>query len=54
VARALAGRALDAASYSAYAKVYAYSGSAVMDPSAFESEVRWQLQELARLAQARA
>jgi hypothetical protein len=53
VARALAGRALEAASYSAYAKVYAYSGSAVMDPSAFEGEFRWQVQELARLAKPR-
>jgi hypothetical protein len=51
VARALAGRALDAASYAAYATVYAYSGSAVMDPSAFEGEFRWQVQELKRLAE---
>lgn len=50
VANALAGRALDAASYGAYAAVYAYSGSAVTDPSAFEGEFRWQVEELARLA----
>nr|WP_283254334.1 hypothetical protein [Ramlibacter paludis] len=51
VAHALAGRALEAASYAAYAAVYAYSGSAVMDPSAFQGEFRWQVAELARLAQ---
>ena len=50
VAHALAGRALEAASYAAYAAVYAYSGSAVTDPSAFEDEFRWQVQELRRLA----
>ncbi|MEJ6022196.1 hypothetical protein [Ramlibacter sp. PS4R-6] len=50
VANALAGRALDAASYSAYAKVYAYGGYAVSDPSAFEEEFRWQVAELQRLA----
>ena len=50
VARALAGRALDAASYAAYAAVYAYSGSAVLDPAAFEGEFRWQVGELKRLA----
>ncbi|MEJ8838397.1 putative immunity protein [Ramlibacter sp. AN1133] len=53
VANALAGRALDAAGYGAYAAVYAYSGSAVMDRSAFEGEFRWQVEELARLAGAR-
>jgi hypothetical protein len=50
VAHALAGRALQAADYSAYAAVYAYSGSAVTDPTAFEGEFRWQVQELERLA----
>ena len=50
VAHALAGRALEAASYAAYAAVYAYSGSAVTDPSAFEDEFRWQVEELRRLA----
>jgi hypothetical protein len=50
VANALAGRALDAASYAAYATVYAYGGYAVSDPSAFESEFQWQVQELGRLS----
>jgi len=50
VADALAGRALDAASYAAYAAVYAYSGSAVTDPSAYDEEFRWQVAELARLS----
>lgn len=50
VAHALAGRAMDAASYAAYAAVYAYSGSAVTDPSAFEGEFRWQVRELEWLA----
>lgn len=50
VANALAGRALEAASYAAYATVYAYSGSAVMDPTAFEPEFRWQVKELQRLS----
>ena len=43
VANALAGRALDAASYAAYASVYAYGGYAVNDPSAFENEFAWQV-----------
>ena len=38
VANALAGRALEAASYAAYATVYSYGGYAVNDPSSFESE----------------
>jgi hypothetical protein len=50
VANALAGRALDAASYAAYAAVYAYGGYAVSDPSAFDEEFRWQSRELERLA----
>lgn len=44
VANALAGRALEAASYAAYAAVYAYGGYAVNDPSAFESEFAWQVE----------
>ena len=52
VANALAGRALDAASYAAYATVYAYGGYAVNDPSAFEAEFAWQLEEFRRLAAA--
>lgn len=50
VANALAGRALDAASYAAYAQVYAYGGYAVSDPSSFDAEFRWQVAELQRLA----
>ncbi|MDB5872024.1 MAG: hypothetical protein JWQ07_1466 [Ramlibacter sp.] len=42
VANALAGRALAAASYAAYASVYAYGGYAVTDPSAFDGEFDWQ------------
>ena len=50
VARALAGNALDAANYAAYAAVYAYGGYAVKDPAAFEPEFEWQVQQLRRLA----
>lgn len=50
VAHALAGRALDAASYAAYATVYAYGGYAVNDPSAFEGEFGWQVRQLRVLA----
>lgn len=50
VANAVAGRALDAAGYAAYASVYAYGGYAVNDPSAFEGEFDWQLATLAGLA----
>lgn len=53
-ANALAGRALEAASYAAYAAVYAYGGYAVRDPSAFEPEFEWQLQTLNSLAKAAA
>ena len=52
LANALAGRALEAASYAAYAAVYAYGGYAVNDPAAFEPEFTWQVEELRRLAQA--
>jgi hypothetical protein len=44
VANALAGRALDAANYAAYATVYAYGGYAVSDPAAFAPEFDWQLE----------
>jgi hypothetical protein len=54
LANALAGRALEAASYAAYASVYAYGGYAVSDPSAFEPEYAWQAGELRRLAEASA
>lgn len=49
VAHALAGRALDAAGYAAYAAVYAYGGYAVTDPSAFESEYAWQVEKFKEL-----
>ena len=55
-ANAMAGRALDAASYAAYASVYADGGYAVNDPSAFENEFAWQVgkaAELTRLPAAR-
>lgn len=54
VANALAGRALDAASYAAYASVYGYGGYAVNDPSAFDSEHDWQVQSFKALFQASA
>lgn len=47
---ALAGRAIDAAEYSAYAKVYAYSSHAVTDPKAYTEENNWQLNRLRKLA----
>lgn len=50
VAHALAGRALVAADYAAYATVYAYGGYAVGAPSAFEPEHAWQLAQLKTLA----
>lgn len=49
VSNALAGRALDAADYAAYAAVYAYGGYAVADPAAFYGEFQWQLREFTRL-----
>lgn len=53
VANAAAGRALDAASYAAYASVYGYGGYAVSDPSAFQGEYEWQLGKLRDLSQER-
>ena len=50
VAAALAGKVLDAASYGAYAIVYAYGRYAVNDPSAFEGEFAWQVDTLKALA----
>ena len=50
VANALAGRALEAASYAAYATVYAYGGYAVNDPQAFEAEFAWQVNALRELS----
>jgi hypothetical protein len=52
VANALAGRALEAASYAAYAAVYAYGGYAVNDPAAFAGEFEWQAGQLRQLARA--
>lgn len=54
VAQALGGRPLEAASYAAYAAVYAYGGYAVRDPSAFEPEIAWQAARLEQLAAATA
>jgi hypothetical protein len=54
VANALAGRALEAASYAAYAAVYAYGGYAIADPSAFEDEFAWQVETFKGLAAPRA
>lgn len=51
VAQALAGRALQAADYAAYALVYGEGGyGAVADRSSFEPEMRWQLACLQRLS----
>ena len=50
VSKALAGQALEAASYAAYATVYAYGGYAVNDREAFQPEFDWQVAELRRLA----
>jgi hypothetical protein len=50
LANALAGRALQAADYAAYACVYAYGRYAANDPSSFEPEFRWQVDTLQRLA----
>lgn len=44
VAKALAGRPLEAADYAAYAMVYSYSCAAVTDPSAYADEHRWQVE----------
>jgi hypothetical protein len=52
VANAVAGRPLEAASYAAYAAVYAYGGYAVNDPASFEPEFAWQLEQLRRLVEA--
>jgi hypothetical protein len=50
VAKAVEGKALEAASYAAYATVYAQGGSAaVADRASFEPEFEWQLNALASL-----
>jgi hypothetical protein len=47
VAKAVQGKALEAASYAAYAMVYAQGGSAaVADPESFGPEFQWQLSAL--------
>lgn len=51
VAHAIAGKALVAADYAAYAAVYGSGGyGAVSDPTAFEPERQWQARRLAALA----
>jgi hypothetical protein len=52
LANALAGRALQAADYAAYAAVYAYGRYAANDPASFEPEFRWQVDTLHQLAAA--
>ncbi|MDB5243942.1 MAG: hypothetical protein JWP57_4568 [Spirosoma sp.] len=53
LAKALAGHALEAADYAAYAAVYAYGRYAVNDPTSFEPEFAWQAQCLRGLLQQR-
>jgi hypothetical protein len=51
VSKAVAGKALDAAQYCAYASVYAFGGyAAIADHEAFEPEFSWQLACLTSLA----
>ena len=51
VANALAGKALQAAEYAAYAMVYGQGGhGAVSDQESFEPEFQWQLEQLSSLA----
>jgi len=51
VAKALAGKPMEAAQYCAYAAVYASGGyGAVAERDAFEPEHEWQLQQLQSLA----
>lgn len=49
VAAALAGRALEASEYAAYASVYSYSSHAVTDLDAYRDEHDWQLRKLSAL-----
>lgn len=46
LAKALAGKALEAADYAAYSTVYGYGGYAVNDPDSFASEHAWQVSML--------
>jgi hypothetical protein len=51
VAKAVGGKALEAASYAAYAVVYAQGGyAAVAERESFESEFAWQVRALSALA----
>lgn len=51
VAKAVEGKALEAASYAAYSAVYAQGGyAAVAESGSFEPEFQWQLGTLAALA----
>ena len=51
VANALAGKALQAADYAAYAMVYGLGGyGAVADRESFKSEFQWQVEQLSSLA----
>ncbi len=49
VAKALAGKALEAADYAAYSTVYGYGGYAVNDLDAFAPEHAWQVAALKAL-----
>jgi hypothetical protein len=53
LARAAAGRAVEAAEYAAYAAVYSYGRYAIQDPSAFDVEFNWQMETLLRLSRER-
>ena len=50
LAKAMAGKALEAAAYAAYSRVYGYGGYAVNDPDAFADEFKAQVQLLRELA----
>ena len=51
VARAIEGKALEAASYAAYAVVYSQGGyGAVAEPESFKPEFEWQVNSLTLLA----
>ena len=52
VANAVAGRAVEAAGYAAYASVYGYGGYAVNDPAAFAPEFDWQVEKFKALRHA--
>lgn len=49
VAKALAGKALEAAEYAAYSTVYGYGVYAVNDPDSFAPEYGWQVNALEEL-----